>query len=70
MFNTICGPRKCSISDKTFENWLPLGFFLNANYKLPVCPGIALQEGFTMNDDEFLKLANQIDMYRSFATKK
>ena len=55
------------MTGRRFEAWFPLGFFLEGDSKKPVAQSAALERGFTMHEDEFAKLANQVDIYRNFA---
>ncbi len=66
MFNYQFGQRKCALTGKSFECYFCLSFFLGGDPHQPVSPSTALDRGFTMAEDDFVKMNNQIDIYRSF----
>lgn len=65
MFTVELGKKRCAITGEYFEQTLCLGFFLDGKRRTPVSYTAAFEHGFTMIEKDFIKLANQIDLYRS-----
>lgn len=55
-FNNACIRDCCALTDVSFKPDIPLAFFLNNNYGLPVTPEIALERGFIMDESFFSEL--------------
>jgi len=50
----------CAITGEIFETEIPLAFFLNDDYGLPVNPRIAFERGFIMSSMDFRKLESVV----------
>lgn len=55
-FNNACVREQCDISGESFKPEIPLAFFLNNDYGLPVTPEIAFKRGFVMDSKDFAEL--------------
>ena len=59
-FNNTCVKELCTLTGEPFKPDIPLSFFLNNDYGLPVTPEIAFKKGFTMEFKDFTELEQHV----------